>query len=166
MEKIGFGGSCHWCTEAIFQSLKGVAEVKQGWIASEGAAADFSEAVIVIFDPELIALEILVGIHLHTHSCTAAHSMRAKYRSRVYTFNHQQEPFIQQAINKLQADFDAPILTHISPFKAFKVNQEQYLNYYYNDPEKIFCQNVVKPKLRLLLDRFGNVMDEHAKALL
>jgi peptide-methionine (S)-S-oxide reductase len=165
MEKIGFGGSCHWCTEAIFQSLKGVSQVQQGWIASEGTATNFSEAVIVIFDLTLISLETLVDVHLHSHSCTSEHSMRSKYRSAVYTFNDDQVPVVQRAIGNLQADFDELIITQIMPFNAFKLNTEQYLNYYYNDPEKLFCQNVVKPKLRLLLERFGEVMTEKAKLI-
>ena len=74
-EKIGIGGSCHWCTEAIFQSLIGVEEVLQGWIHSDGEATTFSEAVVITFDTNLITLEALIEIHLHTHSCTAMHSM-------------------------------------------------------------------------------------------
>lgn len=155
MDKIGFGGSCHWCTEAVFQSLRGVVEVQQGWIASDGGAEEFSEAVIVVFDAAVISLETLVAVHLHTHGCTAEHRMRAKYRSAVYTFSEEQVFPVRQAIERLQADFDAPVLTQIIPFKAFKLNQEQYLNYYYSDPEKLFCQNVVRPKLVLLRERFG-----------
>jgi len=158
MEKIGFGGSCHWCTEAVFQSLRGVEEVRQGWIASLGAAEKFSEAVIVVFDSGVISLNTLVAVHLHSHSCTSVHSMRAKYRSAVYTFEEDQVPVVQRAIDSLQADFDAPIITEILPFKVFKLNEEEYLNYYYRDPEKLFCQNVVKPKLDLLRERFGALL--------
>ncbi len=32
MKKIAFGGGCHWCTEAIFESLCGVNKVDQGWV--------------------------------------------------------------------------------------------------------------------------------------
>jgi peptide-methionine (S)-S-oxide reductase len=56
---IGFGGSCHWCTEAIFSSLKGVIAVDQGWIAPMAVEKDYSEAVLVRFQPETIALERL-----------------------------------------------------------------------------------------------------------
>lgn len=69
MQKIGLGGSCHWCTEAIFRSLKGVSTVEQGWIASDGENTTLSEAVIVNFSPNEITLETLIAIHLHTHSC-------------------------------------------------------------------------------------------------
>ncbi|MBD1394092.1 peptide-methionine (S)-S-oxide reductase [Mucilaginibacter glaciei] len=165
MEKIGFGGSCHWCTEAIFQSLMGVTGVQQGWIASEGAAEAFFEAVIVSFDAAQIPLAVLTAVHLHSHSCTAGHSMRSKYRSAIYTFNDDQIPVVRQAIHQLQADFEAPIITRIVPFRTFKLNREQYQNYFYNEPEKLFCQNVVKPKLRLLLDRFGDVITDRAQLL-
>jgi peptide-methionine (S)-S-oxide reductase len=35
-DKIALGGGCHWCTEAVFQSLKGVQKVEQGYVASTG----------------------------------------------------------------------------------------------------------------------------------
>ena len=158
MEQIGFGGSCHWCTEAIFQSLRGVIEVRQGWIASTGEAAGFSEAVLVAFNPQVISLAILIEVHLRSHSCTSEHSLRAKYRSAIYTFNSQQENAAQQIINELQSEFDQLIITKVLPFDQFRLNQEKYLNYYYNDPNKPFCQNIVSPKLNALRRRFGDVM--------
>jgi len=161
MDKIGFGGSCHWCTEAIFLSLKGVTEVQQGWIASDGSAADFSEAVIVIFDPAAISLATLIAVHLHTHSCTANHSMRSKYRSAVYTFTKGQAEDALRAIDTLQPEFEQPIITAVLPFKEFKLNRDEYLNYYYSNPDKPFCENIVSPKLKLLTQRFGKNIDRY-----
>lgn len=155
MMEMGFGGSCHWCTEAIFQSLKGVSEVQQGWIASEGHAADFSEGVLVKFDPAIISELTLIAVHLHTHSCTSNHSMRAKYRSAIYTFDKAQMLAAQEAINNLQVEFDQRIITSVLPFDKFKLNREQDLNYYYQNPEKPFCRNYITPKLKLLMQRFG-----------
>ena len=84
--KIAFGGGCHWCTEAVFQSLKGVEKVEQGFITSYDQNNTFSEAVIVDFNTEKIDLKTLVEIHLHTHKSTSNHSMRKKYRSAIYVF--------------------------------------------------------------------------------
>ena len=160
VSKIGFGGSCHWCTEAIFQSLKGVAAVEQGWIASEGEASSFSEAVIVHFNAAIISLQTLIAIHLHTHSCTSKHHMRSKYRSAVYTFEENQVEPAKAALVVLQNDFDDKIITEVIPFAEFKLNSEDYLNYYYSNPRKPFCENVVGPKLRSLLQNFSNHIDQ------
>jgi peptide-methionine (S)-S-oxide reductase len=159
VSKIGFGGSCHWCTEAIFLSLKGVAAVKQGWIASDGQNSTFSEAVIVEFDLNTISLQTLIAVHLYTHSCTVNHSMRAKYRSAIYTFNEGQATAAQNAIEALQPEFEGVIITKVIPFKRFRLNSDNYLNYYYSNPGKPFCQNIVNPKLRVLLARFSNEAD-------
>lgn len=156
---IGFGGSCHWCTEAIFQSLKGVVLVEQGWIRSQGEHTAFSEAVLVHFQPAEISLDTLVDVHLHTHSCTARHSMRSKYRSAVYTFDEEQNRMAGEAILALQKNFDKPIITQVIPFAEFKLNQETYLDYYYRNPDKPFCKNVVNPKLQLLLKQFSKAVD-------
>lgn len=159
MEKIGLGGSCHWCTEAIFQSLLGVKQVLQGWISASGDHADFSEGVLVEYDESVISLDSLVEIHLHTHSCTARHAMRAKYRSAVYVIDEVQAEYARCVLERLQADFSKPIITLVLAFQAFKLNKEEYLNYYYAAPDKPFCENIVSPKLKLLLDRFSGQVD-------
>lgn len=158
--KIGFGGSCHWCTEAIFQSLKGVINVSQGWIEPGDDSAGFSEAVIVEFDPDVISLEILIQIHLHTHSCTSEHSMRSKYRSAVYTFSYDQIILAKGAIEILQTQFKDPIITKVIPFKSFKLNNEHYLDYYYKSPGKPFCKTFINPKLKILLNQFSIHVNE------
>lgn len=154
-EKIGIGGSCHWCTEAIFQSLVGVEEVLQGWIHSDGKATPFSEAVLITFDSDIIALETLIEIHLHTHSCTSVHSMREKYRSAIYFFNEEQKDRAIDALSVLQKDFSDVIITQVLPFVAFKLNIEDQLNYYQSNPEKPFCENYINPKLKLVLEKFS-----------
>jgi len=32
VHRIGFGGGCHWCTEAVFAALRGIIRVEQGFI--------------------------------------------------------------------------------------------------------------------------------------
>lgn len=152
-EKIGFGGGCHWCTEAVFDSLNGVSMVEQGWIASETPHDSYSEAVIVHFDPVIISLEILIEIHLRTHSSSSSHSMRGKYRSAIYTFNKLQR---NQALDFLleKKQNERRIITQILPFKSFKESPEMYQGYYQKNKNKPFCTTYIDPKLRLIRERF------------
>jgi len=160
MTKIGLGGSCHWCTEAVFQAVEGVEKVEQGWIASVGIYTEFSEAVIVHFKEECISLNTLIKIHLHSHSCTANHPMRQKYRSAIYTFSKRQAERAAQILGVLQKDFDLPFITKVLPFHTFKENQESYLDYYKKNPEKPFCQRYIEPKLQQLKEQFGELFLE------
>ncbi len=153
MEKIGFGGGCHWCTEAVFQSLPNVEKVDQGWISSTGEYALFSEAVIVHYFSSSISLTELIQIHLLTHSCTSDHPMRKKYRSAIYTFNDEQQDIISEIIDKIQLEFTKPIITQILPFKEFKENEEQYQDYYLKNKGNQFCQTYIDPKLKLIKER-------------
>jgi len=158
LDKIALGGGCHWCTEAVFQSLNGVGKVEQGFVASEGNNGNFSEAVVVYFDPEEIALNALIEIHLHTHSSSSDHSMRSKYRSAVYAYSEKQAIEAESTLAGLQLDFGGRLVTKVYPFKSFKPSEEQFKNYYFKNPKKPFCKSFINPKLRLLLRKFsGNV---------
>ncbi|MDB9961431.1 peptide-methionine (S)-S-oxide reductase [Oceanihabitans sp.] len=156
--KIGFGGGCHWCTEAVFQSLKGVYKVDQGYIASDGKNHSFSEAVIVYFNPLEIALKSLIEIHLYTHKSTSNHRMRDKYRSAVYSFSNKQERDSKVIIENLQQEFDGQIITTVIPFLEFKASREAIQNYYQKHSDKPFCRNYINPKLEVLLQNFSETV--------
>jgi len=156
--KIGFGGGCHWCTEAVFQSLKGVYKVDQGYIASDGKNHSFSEAVIVYFNPLEIALKSLIEIHLYTHKSTSNHRMRDKYRSAVYSFSNKQERDSKVIIENLQQEFDGQIITTVIPFLEFKASREAIQNYYQKHSDKPFCRNYINPKLEVLLQKFSETV--------
>ena len=157
--KIGLGGGCHWCTEAVFQSLIGVQKVEQGFIASEGQYNTLSEAVIVHFDPSLISLKDLITIHSYTHKSTSEHSMRSKYRSAIYFFTLDQKEKTRTILKELQSDFQQDIITKVLSFGNFKESDEMFQNYYYKNPEKPFCETHINPKLSLLLRKFKKVVN-------
>ncbi|NAS11568.1 peptide-methionine (S)-S-oxide reductase [Poritiphilus flavus] len=159
LEKIAFGGGCHWCTEAVFQSLRGVHSVEQGFVSPDSTDRSFSEAVIVTYDSEMITLKDLSLIHLFTHESTSKHSMRTKYRSAIYTFNKMDEEFLFQIWDELQAEFQSKLITQILPFKEFRASDEQFQNYYRKDPGKPFCKRYIHPKLELLRRLFSSHLD-------
>ena len=152
---IGFGGGCHWCTEAVFQSLRGVARVEQGFVAADPPDDAFSEAVLVHYDPETIPLEALVDIHLRTHASTANHSMRGKYRSAIYSGGEEEEAEARAALDALRGTFGEPLVTRVLTRRAFRPSAERFRDYYATDPSRPFCRTYVDPKLTLLRERFA-----------
>ena len=158
--KIAFGGGCHWCTEAVFQSLNGVTKVEQGWVASVDENSTFSEAVIVHFNSKIITLKALIQIHLATHKSTSNHSMRKKYRSAVYYFSHQQKTECEFILKNIQLNTEAKIITKLLPFADFKPSENQFKNYYKKNPQKPFCKKYILPKLALISHQFADKTKE------
>ena len=148
LNKIGFGGGCHWCTEAVFQSIEGVNNVSQGYISSEGDAQEFSEGVIIYYDPKIIPLNILIEIHLQTHESTSQHSFRKTYRSAVYYYNDMDKELAEKHIKFLQPQFDRKIITKVIPFKDFKESRDEIKNYFIKNPKAPFCKKYIIPKLK------------------
>lgn len=153
MECIGLGGGCHWCTEAVFQSLPGVDQVDQGFIRSQAPDDRLSEAVVVHFDPARTALAALIEAHLHTHASTSDHSMRSKYRSAVYAFDAGQADRARSALSALQVQFDAPLVTRVLTFEGFEASDVRFRDYYATDPDRPFCRTHIAPKLARLAAR-------------
>ncbi|MGH1578834.1 peptide-methionine (S)-S-oxide reductase [Planktotalea sp.] len=146
-DTIGFGGGCHWCTEAVFQSLRGVSNVEQGFIKSFAPHDNYSEAVVVTFDAALIPLKVLIEVHLRTHASTSQHKMRAKYRSAIYVYSSAQADSVQRHVKEAQGDFDQQIVTMTLAFNGFKASPEQFQKYYETNSEKPFCRTYIDPKL-------------------
>lgn len=157
-EVVGFGGGCHWCTEAVFLALRGVESVEQGFIRSDGCHSDYSEAVKVTFDAAAISLRVLIEVHLRTHASTSQHAFRKKYRSAVYVFSDDQRARSNAVLIELQNEFDEKILTQVLPFVEFQESAERYQRYYEKGPERPFCQRYIDPKLDLLRVEYGSLI--------
>lgn len=153
--QVGFGGGCHWCTEAVFSSLRGVSVVRQGFIKSDSPNNQYSEAVLIDVDEQQISLYVLIEIHLRTHASTSAHSMRVKYRSAVYVKDETMALRCTTALETLQLQFDKPLVTKVLALVEFKYSSDDYINYYATNPERPFCVNWIEPKLHCIKKRFS-----------
>lgn len=158
LHHLALGGGCHWCTEAVFQVLKGVRRVDQGWIntpTEEGA----SEGVVVHFDPHVITLRDLVRVHLHTHASSADHSFRHRYRSALYAPSEDEAREYAAILAELAAAMPEPAVTRVLPFGSFRFSREEIRDYYRTDPQRPFCTTYIEPKLALLRERFAHLLD-------
>ena len=158
MQRIGLGGGCHWCTEAVFQALSGVGSVAQGFIASDPPDERYSEAVNLTFDPDTLPLEALLEVHLRTHASQSDHKMRGKYRSAVYVHSTAQGSDVSKSLTQLQAGFEAPLVTRVLQFSAFKPSGERFQNYAARYGDGPFCARYIDPKLDMLRKEYGNLL--------
>ena len=158
MERIGFGGGCHWCTEAVFQALIGVTRVEQGFIAALAPDDSLSEAVIVTHDPAVISLSDLIAVHLVTHSSTRDHALRQRYRSAVYAFENRQTEQAKTALAEHARLTGTSFITRVLPFARFVPSAQRYQNYFASDPTRPFCQTHIAPKLAHLRRVHANLI--------
>lgn len=157
LTKIGFGGGCHWCTEGVFQMLRGVRTVDQGFIHSWPPADAWAEAVVVTFDPGAIGLSTLVEVHLRTHSAKDTYKPESKYRSAVYTFNGHQRDEVNRAIALFATEGGESARTRALDFVSFKPSHPRYRNYYRADPDRPFCRRYIDPKLDYIRQHFADI---------
>ena len=155
---VGFGGGCHWCTEAVFSALSGVIRVSQGFIRSDPPLGDFSEAVEVQFDPAQVSFDSLIRVHLATHASTSAHSMRGKYRSAVYVFDDAARTAAQSILDGVSAESGVFFVTQVLAHRGFKASSEHWRDYYATDPSRPFCTTYIDPKLATLERDFAELL--------
>lgn len=75
-----FGGGCFWCTEAIFQELKGVLSVSPGYAGGLKPNPSYEEVcsgktghvevIKIEFDPGVISFEEMLTVFFATHDPT------------------------------------------------------------------------------------------------
>ncbi|MCP9236694.1 peptide-methionine (S)-S-oxide reductase [Lewinella sp. JB7] len=158
LERIGLGGGCHWCTEGVFVSLRGVVRVEQGWIASRSPYDTPSEAVIVHFDPGRITAGKLITVHLETHAAWSDHAFRGKYRSAVYYFRAREADHYRQLLAAVAGQTDRTLRTMVLPFKSFKPSLPEHRDYFRSDPERPFCRRYIVPKLNHLREQYPELL--------
>lgn len=162
VHSAGFGGGCHWCTEAVFQSLRGVVDVDQGFIASTAPHDSFSEAVAVTWDPAVIGFDDLIAVHLATHSSTSRHKLRGKYRSAVYVHETAETEAARRIIDRIARQTDRAFVTEVLSFQTFRPSDTRFKDYYTRNRKGPFCDAYIEPKLALLRQRFAALQLETA----
>ena len=160
-ETATFGGGCFWCTEAIFQRLKGVESVRSGYSGGKvndpsyrevcGGRTGHAEVVQVTYDPSKISYEDLLRIHLTTHNPTTLNQqgadMGTQYRSIILAHNDEQSKAAEAVIKEVQGSYSDPIVTEVAPFSAFYVAEQEHHNYFNDNQNNRYCQAVIDPKL-------------------
>lgn len=175
LETATFGSGCFWCTEAIFQQLKGIEKVTPGYSGGNRAnptyeqvssgATGHAEVTQIQFDPSVIKFDDLLEVFWQSHDPTTLNRQGAdvgtQYRSVIFYHNQKQKEIAEQYKRKLNAAgaYPTPIVTEITEFKAFYPAEDYHVNYYNNNKKAPYCTFVIQPKV----DKFRKVFSDKLK---
>lgn len=179
MQKATFGGGCFWCTEAIFQRLKGVKSAIPGYSGgdlpnpsyeevSEGLTGH-AEAVQIEFDPKLIPFKKLLEVFFYTHDPTTpnqqGNDMGPQYRSSVFYHDESQKKETENFIKELEREkiYSKSIVTIVESFKNFYEADDYHKNYYERNKDALYCSYVIGPKIHKLIKKYGNNIKDDYK---
>ena len=172
MATATFGSGCFWCTEAVFQRLKGVLSVVSGYsggtvknptyrLISTGTTGH-AESIQVTYDPAMVTYEELLEVFWLTHDPTTqdrqGNDVGTQYRSVIFYHADAQKQLAEEFKKKLDASgaFDGPIVTQIVPFTEFFPAEDYHQNYFNNNSQQPYCRVVIGPKLEKLKKVFQN----------
>ena len=175
LDTATFGTGCFWCTEAIFQELKGVEKVTSGYSGGTvpnptyeqvcSKTTGHAECLNILYDPTIISFDELLEVFWQVHDPTTLNRQGAdvgtQYRSVIFYHNQQQKEKAQKykaALDKSGA-WSNPIVTSLEEFKIFYPAEDYHQNYYRNNTGQGYCQFVIRPKL----EKFEKVFKDKLK---
>jgi peptide-methionine (S)-S-oxide reductase len=169
-ELATFGAGCFWCTEAIFQNLKGVTQVVSGYMGGHqlnptyeqvcDGTTGHAEVIQIEFDPEVITFEELLLVFFKTHNPTTlnrqGNDVGTQYRSAIFYHSPEQKEKSQLMIDNLEKAlvFENSIITEITPVSEFYNAEDYHQNYYNQNSSKSYCAFVIQPKLNKFEQEF------------
>ena len=174
-----FGGGCFWCTEAVFDELRGVVSVMPGYAGGMGKNPTYdqvctgqtghAEVIRIEFDPGQIAYKDLLTVFFATHDPTTlnrqGNDMGTQYRSVIFYASEAQKQEAESFINELNnsSAYGKPIVTEVKPQAEFYEAEEYHRKYYESNSYQPYCQSIISPKLRKLHKQFKELLKSHGK---
>lgn len=176
IETAIFANGCFWCTEAIFQNIKGVIDVKPGYIGGDTVnptyeevctgTTNHAEALKITFDNSIIGYDALLEAFFATHDPTSlnrqGNDIGTQYRSEIFYTNNQQKKLAELFINMLtqQDIFKKPIVTKVTEASVFYDAEDYHQNYFNNHPDKTYCAFVIAPKVDKFKEYFKDYLNK------
>lgn len=165
MQLATVGGGCFWCTEAVFQEVKGVEKVVSGYAGGTAPGrptyreicsglTGHAEVIQITFDANVISYADILVIFMTTHDPTTLNRQGAdvgtQYRSVIFYHNKEQKEIAETVVTELAPYFDSKIVTEISEIPIFYEAEDYHQNYYRNNKSQGYCSYVITPKLTKL----------------
>jgi peptide-methionine (S)-S-oxide reductase len=162
-EVATLAGGCFWCLEAVYDQLRGVADVVSGYSGGRvknpsykevcAGTTGHAEVVQVTFDPTEITFREILQVFFTIHDPTTLNRQGAdvgtQYRSAIFYHSPEQKATAEQVIREIDAAkiWPAPIVTEVAPFTEFYPAEEYHQDYFARNPTQGYCSFVIAPKV-------------------
>ncbi|GGD26160.1 peptide-methionine (S)-S-oxide reductase MsrA [Hyunsoonleella pacifica] len=170
--KAYFASGCFWCVEAVYESIKGVDEVINGYsgghtdnptyAASNTGSTGHAEAVEVIYDPKVVSFATLVDAYFASQNPTQVNGQGpdrgSQYRSIIFYQNDSQKKIILEKKEALAKKLDAKIAAEVYPFQKFWIGEDYHQNYERLHPNNSYIRNVSIPRLKRFQANFPKAL--------
>ena len=177
-ETAVFAGGCFWGVQSVFQRVKGVLSTKAGYSGGSAKTATYkqvitettghAESVEVIYDPSRITYGQLLRIYFSVaHDPTELNrqgpDVGTSYRSAIFYTNEEQQRLAKAYIAQLdrQKVFPKPIVTEVTPLKAFYRAEDYHQDYAYYNPDNPYIQVCDRPKIEALKQQFPELFVDY-----
>jgi peptide-methionine (S)-S-oxide reductase len=172
-KQLIIGGGCFWCTEAVFELLKGVSDVESGYANGESpdptyrdictGDTGYAEVIKISYDDAIIDVDTLLDIFFATHNPTTLNRQGAdrgtQYRSCICYEDEETLNAAKRAIERAQADQSDPIVTTLEPLKNYYPAESYHQDYYRQNQMQGYCMAVIPPKIQKLMEKFGDKVE-------
>jgi methionine-S-sulfoxide reductase len=178
LEIATFGSGCFWCTEAVFERLKGVKSVVSGYSGGDGpeptyeqvssGSSGYAEVVQITFDPAAISYSDLLRVFWQTHDPTTLNrqgpDVGPQYRSAIFYHSDRQQKIAEQYKRQLDdsGQFKSPIVTEITAYKNFYSAEKYHQDYFAINPAQRYCALVIRPKVEKFKKEFKDLLRDGA----
>lgn len=163
IETLTLGGGCFWCTEAVFERVRGIIQVQSGYCNGTALQPTYeqvctgrtghNEVVRLTFDPAVISVQQILQIFFAIHDPTTlnrqGNDVGTQYRSGIYFHTPEQQQVAQAMLEQLAQErvFDAPLTTELLPEQNFWPAEDYHAQYYARNPSQGYCAAIIGPKL-------------------
>jgi peptide-methionine (S)-S-oxide reductase len=172
MARAYFASGCFWCVEAIYESVKGVSEVINGYAggytknptyqSSNTGRTGHAEAVEVIYDPTVVSFSTLLDVYFGSQNVTQINGQGpdrgSQYRSIVFYQNETQKILIEQKKEAIAKLLNKTVAAEVYPFQKFWKGEDYHQNYERLHPNNSYIRNVSIPRLRKFQQKFPHLL--------
>ena len=180
MKTIVFGGGCFWCTEAVFQMLKGVEKVESGYAggstSSPQAAPTYeqvgsgttghAEVIRITYDPKIISYDDLLTVFFGSHDPTTpnrqGNDIGTEYRSIILYQSEDEKKEAEARVHEIQGSLKdgSRVVTQVEPLGKFYKAEDYHQNYFKTNTGAPYCQIVIEPKIEKVRKRFAELVKQ------